>query len=233
MNIDYVSHLAAQSGGILYAMAVLFLIALAVIVERSWYLNRILARGEVLARDLAALGHLDGAAVDNLMARAGGCPQARVLAVAARHADVTDPDRLGELLEEAILAEVPAIDRRMWMLDTVVTLAPLLGLLGTIIGMFNAFQVLGRPGSPPTAVTGGIAEALVATACGLFIAILGLVFFNGLNTSIRLAVHQLERIKVMVVNRRANPRAVERESGARDGVVLSGRPVLAGALGEG
>ena len=87
------------------------------------------------------------------------------------------------------------------MLDTIVTLAPLLGLLGTIIGMFNTFQVLGSAASAPTAVTGGVAEALVATGSGLLIAILGLVAFNALNNSVRLAMHQMETLKIMLVNR--------------------------------
>jgi biopolymer transport protein ExbB len=98
------------------------------------------------------------------------------------------------------------------MLDTIVTLAPLLGLLGTIIGMFNAFQVLGNAGSAPTQITGGVAEALVATASGLFIAIIGLVCFNGLHNRVRLIIHQMETIKVMLVNRLDAPRSTKTAS---------------------
>ena len=87
------------------------------------------------------------------------------------------------------------------MLDTVITLAPLLGLFGTIIGMFGAFSVLDDVQNGASQVTGGIAEALIATACGLFIAMIGLVFFNALHTRVRLIVHQLETLKVMLVNR--------------------------------
>ena len=87
------------------------------------------------------------------------------------------------------------------MLDTVITLAPLLGLFGTILGMFNAFSVLDDIQNGASQVTGGIAEALIATACGLFIAMLGLIFFNWLNTRVRIIVHQLETLKVMLLNR--------------------------------
>jgi biopolymer transport protein ExbB len=67
--------------------------------------------------------------------------------------------------------------------------------------MFNAFEVLGRPGSAPTEITGGVAEALIATASGLFIAIIGLVFFNSLQARVRLVVHDLETLKTMLINR--------------------------------
>ncbi|WP_242470912.1 MotA/TolQ/ExbB proton channel family protein [Thiocystis violacea] len=71
--------------------------------------------------------------------------------------------------------------------------------------MFHAFHVLAEPGASPHAVTGGVAEALVATAAGLLIAVIGLVFFNGLNERVRLALHQLETLKVMLVNRFGQP----------------------------
>jgi biopolymer transport protein ExbB len=65
------------------------------------------------------------------------------------------------------------------VLDTVVTLAPLLGLLGTIIGMVQSFQVMATSGiGQPHAVTGGVAEALIATATGLLVAIVALLPHN-------------------------------------------------------
>jgi biopolymer transport protein ExbB len=99
-------------------------------------------------------------------------------------------------------------------LDTAVTLAPLLGLLGTIIGMFHAFQILGDQSSAPSAVTGHVAEALVATAAGLSIAIIGLVLFNGLQQRVRLVLHQMESVKVMALNRLYRRTADLREEGS-------------------
>jgi biopolymer transport protein ExbB len=67
--------------------------------------------------------------------------------------------------------------------------------------MFNAFSVLSDVQGGTSQITSGIAEALVATASGLLIAMIGLFFFNSLNTRIRLVVHQLETLKIMILNR--------------------------------
>lgn len=71
---------------------------------------------------------------------------------------------------------------RMWILDTVVTAAPLLGLLGTIFGIVDTFLALSQSGmSDPSKVSAGIGTALYATAMGIGIALLGLISFNYLN----------------------------------------------------
>jgi biopolymer transport protein ExbB len=104
-------------------------------------------------------------------------------------------------LDESIMLIAPLLDRRLWILDTVVTLAPLLGLFGTIIGMFHAFSVLAQPGHAPADVTAGVADALIATAFGIFIAMLGLTGFNALTNQVRLIMHQLDSMKMMMLNR--------------------------------
>ena len=71
------------------------------------------------------------------------------------------------------------VGARLWLLDTIVTAAPLIGLLGTILGIMDTFNALSAGGiSDPAAVSRGIAAALLATAIGIFTALYGLVGFN-------------------------------------------------------
>jgi biopolymer transport protein ExbB len=204
MNLHYLAELAASSGGTLYLMALLLLVALAVIVERSWFLYRVMAGGLQVNVRIASLPRLRADTLQQEIDRAGHLPHAALLTMALSHPELNQRDWLADRLEEAILHEIPKLDRSLWMLDTAVTLAPLLGLFGTIIGMFNAFAGLGQAGSVPTQVTSGVAEALIATASGLFIAMTGMVFLNSLNNRVRLLVHQLETLKQMVINRCAD-----------------------------
>ncbi|MEM5300017.1 MotA/TolQ/ExbB proton channel family protein [Burkholderia sp. JPY481] len=71
------------------------------------------------------------------------------------------------------------MSRGLWLLETIVTAAPLLGLLGTIVGMMHSFRLIGGDGVvSPSGVSGGVAQALVATAIGLMIALVALFAFN-------------------------------------------------------
>jgi biopolymer transport protein ExbB len=89
--------------------------------------------------------------------------------------------------------ELARYDRGLSTLDTIITLAPLLGLLGTVTGMMGSFNMLGGSelGSP-TAITGGIAEALIATAFGLGVAITALIPFNYLNARLEHAWREIQ-----------------------------------------
>ena len=201
MNAQIILHAARTSGGILYVMAALLLVALAVMLERFWALARMQGQCREWVRKLKELTHVDASQLREALQRDERSPAAHVVAVALTH-DLGDPmHHLQDRLEEAVMDQVPRIDRGLWVLDTIVTLAPLLGLLGTIVGMFNTFQALSNPAGATQQVTGGVGEALLATAAGLFIAVLGLVAFNALQQRVRLLVHQLERMKLMLANR--------------------------------
>lgn len=87
------------------------------------------------------------------------------------------------------------LNRGLWILETVVTAAPLLGLLGTITGMMQAFKIIGSSTLvAPTQVTSGVAQALIATALGLLIAILSLFGFNFFARTQAQALDRMERL---------------------------------------
>ena len=90
---------------------------------------------------------------------------------------------VSEALLRAANWELKRFNRGLTILDTIITLAPLLGLLGTVTGMIHSFGLLGASElGAPAAITGGIAEALIATAFGLGVAITALIPFNYLNS---------------------------------------------------
>jgi len=111
-----------------------------------------------------------------------------------------------------------ALGRGMWVLDTVVTAAPLLGLLGTIFGMMQSFRLIGPDGLVnPGGVTAGVAEALIATAVGLLIALVALFGFNYLTRLQAQMLDEMERLGTRLVDHiRLDAQLVQdaREAGA-------------------
>jgi biopolymer transport protein ExbB len=86
---------------------------------------------------------------------------------------------LSKAMEMAAMDEIKRMKRHLPVLDTMITAAPLLGILGTVIGIIHSFKMLGMAGiQDPQAVTSGIAQALITTAAGLLIAIFTLFPYN-------------------------------------------------------
>ncbi len=84
-----------------------------------------------------------------------------------------------QAMEAAAIVELTKMKRGLPLLDTVITLGPLLGLLGTIIGMIDSFGIMSQTGlGNPHAVTGGVAEALICTAAGIVVAVTTLIPYN-------------------------------------------------------
>jgi biopolymer transport protein ExbB len=102
--------------------------------------------------------------------------------------------------DEAQLIET-SLARRLWVLETIVTAAPLLGLMGTIVGMMHAFQIIGGSGVVnPTGVTGGVAQALIATAVGLLIALIALFGFNYFSRLQSQTMDEMERLGTRLID---------------------------------
>ena len=102
--------------------------------------------------------------------------------------------------DEAQLIE-KALNRGLWVLETIVTAAPLLGLVGTIIGMMASFKLIGGSGLVnPTGITGGVAQALIATTIGLIIALIALFAFNFFSHLQSKKMDEMERLGTRLVD---------------------------------
>jgi biopolymer transport protein ExbB len=203
MSIEFLLRLANESGGVIYLMFVLLFIAIFIIIERLKFLADMKKVGLQLITLCQNSKSVNKESLQAFQESHAEIPSVRLVNVALREniIGLTREDLDGKL-EEEIMHQVPRLDQTVWMLDTIITLAPLLGLFGTIIGMFNAMSGLTDIQNSAAQISSGISEALVSTAFGLIIAMLGLSFFNNINTQIRFLVHQMETLKVMIVNRR-------------------------------
>jgi biopolymer transport protein ExbB len=128
-------------------------------------------------------------------------PVAKIAAEAIRNRNL-DPKLMERRLEELALVETPKLSQRLNVLDTVITISPLLGLLGTVTGMIGAFHIVGDPNATggPAAITGNVAEALIATATGLAIAIVTLVGYNSLGDRVKSLVASMELAATQILN---------------------------------
>lgn len=162
-----------RGGLVMVPLGLCSILALAVVIERAirWLLMGGTAEADrVLA--LASKGDWEEAARSGETSRS---PVARVLAQGLRHRHPAP----ALAMEAAAQDELAGLRRYLPLLDTVITLAPLLGLLGTVTGMIGAFGIMSQAGlNQPTAITGGVGEALIATASGLAVAIASLVPYN-------------------------------------------------------
>jgi biopolymer transport protein ExbB len=168
---------------IMWPILILAFIALTVIVERVLFLVRENSRREpeVVAKmlELVEKRDIDGALA---VGRKSQDTVARILVYSLTNRDYS----LSNAFVRASGQELARSNQGMAVLDTAITAAPLLGLLGTVTGMMRTFGSLagGDIAAQAGNITGGVAEALIATCCGLAIAVVSLIPYNILNARI-------------------------------------------------
>lgn len=176
-----------KGGIVMIPLLACSLISLALTIERIVFWSKLKSKqviSEIL--NLVNKGELDKALQ---LGRKSSQPIARVLAAGLAHRNPAP----AKAMEAAAQAQIPLLKNRLSALDTIITLAPLLGLLGTVVGMIGSFDIMSDAGmGQPHAVTGGVAEALIATATGLLIAILTLVPYNYFTTRVEKEMDAME-----------------------------------------
>ncbi|MEO7781008.1 MAG: MotA/TolQ/ExbB proton channel family protein [Candidatus Nitrotoga sp.] len=193
--------IAVKLGGIIILpLTLLGIIALAIMLEKAFLYGRF-AR---LSHDLLNLVETYGFAWDDLEKILSGLNERHYykrffeVVIANRHRPSWWTE--SRAADEAQVIEA-SLARRLWVLETIVTAAPLLGLMGTIIGMMHAFQIIGGSGVVnPTGVTGSVAEALIATAVGLLIALIALFGFNYFSRLQSQTMDEMERLGTRLID---------------------------------
>lgn len=163
-----------------YPLILLSIMSLTVIVERLWSFRGLVGQTASLTRSIHAdLTRGDiGAAVERAEAERG-VPAGRVFGEIVKQGTSLSPEEVADLGAERRFEEMEQLKRPLWILGTVASSAPFIGLFGTVVGIIKAFHSMAVMGSGGFAVvSGGISEALVATALGLGIAIIALIFYN-------------------------------------------------------
>src|SRR5881227_2854125 len=164
-----------KGGPIMWPILIVSIVGLTVVIERIfWWGGRWFRRDpKRIEKVFTAIENGDVAEASRL-SRGSSDPVLRMMWNGLNHQHAS----LQGALQVAAGIEIKRAGRFLVVMDTLVTLAPLLGLLGTITGLIRSFSFLGNEELAVQAVTGGIAEALIATACGLGIAIFSLIPFN-------------------------------------------------------
>lgn len=188
----YIIELFEKGGLVMYPLLLCSLIAIAILVERVRTYNASKSNVENLREQIPALvGAGKWGELEAICAEDGGAA-AQVVARAAKQNH--DVEKQTQALQGAASSVAAGLRKYLNYLDTIVTLAPLLGLLGTVTGMIGSFSVLSVQNGEPFAITGGVGEALIATATGLCVAIIALVIHTYLSQREDNLVSEMEEV---------------------------------------
>src|SRR5437660_6714639 len=203
-----------QKGGpIMWPILIVSVIGVAVVIERAfWWTGRWMRRDPKRIEKVFTAIETGDVTEASRLSRGSRDPVLRMMWNGLNHQHAS----LQGALQVAAGIEIKRAGRFLVVMDTLVTLAPLLGLLGTITGLIRSFSFLGNEELAVQAVTGGIAEALIATACGLGIAIFSLVPFNFFTSRVSNLEFELQtaatNLEVMLEAQNKEGREVEIES---------------------
>jgi len=192
---------ALKLGGlIMLPLSIVAIIALAVMIEKAFLYWRYAQFPGELRQLVETYGFAWAELETNLATLGPGSYFRRFFAVVLSNRDHPVWWTESRAADEAQVIEA-SLGKRLWVLETVVTAAPLLGLLGTILGMMHAFQLIGNKGLvDPSGVTGGVAQALIATAVGLLIALIALFGFNYFSRRQSQTLDEMERLGTRLID---------------------------------
>ena len=184
-------NLFIKGGPIMYPLLICSIIALTVIIERTiFWIGEDYRRDQGLVNEVLSLAEQGNWETVRARIRNSKDFIIRILVAGILHREFS----IAKAMETAASDELDRMRRHLPILDTIITVSPLLGIFGTVIGIILSFEMLGSAGiEEPQAVTAGIAQALITTASGLGIAILSLFPFNYFNSRVEKAATTIEK----------------------------------------
>ncbi len=187
-------HYFQQGGIVMWPLLFLSIISVMLILERGYmlYFGARTRTTELISkvRKLLAEGKVD-AALKACEQYKG--PTAAVVKAALLRWNDADHEEMGKLLENAALHEIARLERGLWILALISNIAPIIGFLGTVVGMIQSFDVIAQEGlNNPGKVAKGISVALITTAGGLIVAVFTLPFYNFYTSKVASYVREME-----------------------------------------
>ncbi|WP_277288114.1 MotA/TolQ/ExbB proton channel family protein [Veillonella montpellierensis] len=179
-----------KGGYVMYPLLVCSFIVIVVFVERVRFYRSVSENVQELQELVNPLiAKHDWKAIISLKNTRSGMIS-HILAEAARGGD--NIEKQEKLLEAASISESSKLRQYLSYIESIVTIAPLLGLLGTVTGMIGSFSILSISEGEPFAITGGVGEALIATATGLVVAIIAVILHTYLAHQQDVLISQIE-----------------------------------------
>lgn len=181
-----------KGGLVMYPLVLASIFVVAILLERiCFYRKSMLAGDDFLKRIIPFLREKDYQGAEGILTKSGMLGQIVKAGIEGREISY---EIAKEGMQEMAVNQIHMLKNNIGYLDTIVTMAPLLGLLGTVVGMIGSFSVLDVSSGKPFAITGGVAEALIATATGLAVAIIALLSYTYLNNKVDSYITEMEKV---------------------------------------
>lgn len=188
-----------DGGPVLWIIAVAFFWGLGIIIAKAQHLNRDRIINPSVITNVEKLLREKKLPEATAYCRQNTVPMTRVILAGIVNHERNEA-QLKEILEDAGRQEIPGIRQYMTTLGTIAAVAPLLGLLGTVLGMIEVFSTLSTgSGINANDLAGGISKALITTAAGLGVAMPMIVFHNGFSARAGNLIIEMERISLHMV----------------------------------
>ena len=197
--MEFIADFMEKGGVLIYPLLILLVWGVYIIIVKSVQLRAVRIVNPKVIKEVEKLLLARKIPEATAYCKQKSLPMTRVILVGIVNYEKGESE-LKEILEDAGRQEIPFIRRHLTALGTIASVAPLLGLLGTVLGMISVFTTLSQETTVSTnMLAGGISEALVTTAFGMVIAVPTLTFYNFFITRVQNLIIEMERISLHMV----------------------------------